>query len=332
MKAAASVLLLALAGCAALARDGDGAAAGRLGALDPSSVPPPAPARVELGRRLFFDAGLSRDGSLSCASCHRPELGLSDGRPTAVGLGGKALKRHTPSLYNLAWVGRYFWDGRAGSLEEQARMVLESPDEMGTTVDGVVEKLGRDASYVAGFEAAYPGSGLKGANVLDAIASFERSLVAAGAPFDRYVGGDASALAPGAVRGLKLFLGKANCVACHAGPAFTDGKFHNTGVSASDPGRIAVVRNIEFSMRPYPFFGHRGAFKTPGLRNVKLSPPYFHDGSAKTLEDVVRFYNQGGRHKDPEAHSPDVRPLGLQEGEIRDLLDFLDSLTSPTSR
>ena len=134
-----------------------------------------------------------------------------------------------------------------------------------------------------------------------------------------------------AVRGMALFVGKANCVACHLGPNFTDGKFHNTGVPGDDPGRLAVVRNIEFSMRPYPFFGHRGAFKTASLRNVELSPPYFHNGSEKTLEDVVRFYNRGGKANDVEAKSTDVRPLGLTDPEIQDLVEFLRALTSPVT-
>jgi cytochrome c peroxidase len=329
----AIAFVLLTAGCTLFDGEGESAARVRLGILDPAAASypggRPSPEEVALGRRLFFDPILSKDRTLSCATCHKPELGLSDGRPLGVGLGGKVLPRHTPSLYNLAFNTRFFWDGRAGSLEEQARLVIQSPDELGMTVESAVERLTADPTYVAAFAKAYPGSGLCGQNLLRALANFERTLVSCDAPFDRYLRGEASALPPEAVRGLALFLGKANCVACHNGPNFTDGKFHNTGVPGSDPGRLAVVRNIEFSMRPYPFFGNRGAFKTASLRNVRLSPPYFHNGSEKTLEDVVRFYNRGGKGTDVEAQSTDVRPLGLSEAEIKDLVAFLDSLTSP---
>ena len=199
------------------------------------------------------------------------------------------------------------------------------------TVDGLVERLRADASYVAAFAKAFPGSGLTGPNVLRALSDFQRTLISFNAPYDRYLQGDKSAMTPEAVRGMALFIGKANCVACHLGPNFTDGKFHNTGVTGSDPGRLAVVRNIEFSMRPYPFFGNRGAFKTASLRNVRLSPPYFHNGSEKTLEDVVRFYNRGGKGTDVEAQSTDVRPLGLTDTELQELVAFLDALTSPVA-
>jgi cytochrome c peroxidase len=313
--------------CTLVETDGRSVAARRLGTPEP--LAPDSPARVELGRRLFFDPALSRDRSLSCASCHRPELGLGDGRTLAVGLGGKTLRRHAPSLYNLAYGARFFWDGRAGSLEEQARLVLENPDEMGMPLDALVPRLRADVALVADFDAAYPGQGLAPATVTGALSAFERSLVAREAPFDRWLAGEEGAMSAASLRGLDLFLGKANCVACHAGPNFTDGKFHNTGVPSDDPGRLAVVRNIDFSMRPYPFFGNRGAFKTPSLRNAKLSPPYFHDGSEPTLEAVVRFYNRGGKGRDVEAKSPDVRPLGLSDADVKDLVEFLESLTSP---
>ena len=151
---------------------------------------------------------------------------------------------------------------------------------------------------------------------------------AAGSPFDRYLQGDVEALGESAERGRALFFGRANCSACHRGPNLTDGGFHNTGVSGDDPGRAALDRVGEFRVQPYPFFQANKAFKTPGLRNVVLSAPYFHDGSEPTLRDVVRFYDQGGKDPDSYGLSADIKPLGLTDGEIDDIVAFLESLTS----
>ena len=287
----------------------------------------PRPAEVALGRRLFFDTRLSANESVSCASCHQPGHGFADVRQFSIGASGKPAARHTPHLFNLAWAPLLFWDGRARSLEAQVLGPLSNPDEMGLPAPDAVRKLRNSAADVDEFARVYPGVGLTVRTMAKAIAAFERTLIAADSPFDRFESGDRDALGPAAVRGRDLFYGRARCGVCHAGPDFTDGKFHNTGVLGDDPGRSAFERVGEFRDRPYPFFQMQRAFKTPGLRNVGLTSPYFHDGSEPTLDAVVRFYNQGGKQRDG-AVSLDVRPLQLDEAAMSDLVAFLESLTS----
>lgn len=287
------------------------------------------PARVELGKTLFFDGRLSSNETMSCATCHKPELGFGDGQRLSIGVSGERLKRHSPHLFNLAWQKTFFWDGRATSLEEQALGPLSNPDELDMPIDQLVPKLAAVDAYRRAFDEAYPGSGLTAKNVAKAIASFVRSLVSGHAPFDRYQAGDQTALSSSAKRGMDLFYGPATCSTCHSGPHFSDGKFHNTGVPGDDRGRAAFDRVGEFQMRPYPFFQTQKAFKTPGLRNVALSAPYLHDGSEPTLEEVVRFYNKGGKEKKSYGLALDIRPLGLDEQQIADLVAFLEALTAP---
>jgi cytochrome c peroxidase len=282
---------------------------------------------AELGRQLFFDRRLSAGDTMSCASCHQPEHGFSDGERFSRGVTGRPMARHTPHLYNLAWSRTFFWDGRAASLEEQVLGPLNSADELGLPADRAVRKLAEIPEYAEGFARVYR-QGLTVHTLARAIAAFERTLVAADSPFDRFEAGDSTALSPAAQRGRALFFGAALCSRCHSGPDFTDGKFHNTGVEGTDPGRAAVERVGQFRDRPYPFFQMQRAFKTPGLRNVSLTAPYFHDGSEPTLDSVIRFYNQGGKAKDG-AVSLDVRPLRLGDEAIADLLAFLASLSSP---
>jgi cytochrome c peroxidase len=288
-----------------------------------------SPERVALGKSLFFEGRLSSSGTLSCASCHRPEMGFGDGQRYSRGVSGKPLARHTPHLFNLAWSKTLFWDGRATSLEEQLLGPLSSPDELNLPIDAAVERLKTVPGYVQAFARAYPGSGLTPRNLAHAIAAFVRTLIAGGAPFDRYLRGEQDALGDSARRGLALFYGRGACSSCHSGPHLTDGKFHNTGVPGEDRGRAALDRVGEFQTRPYPFFQTQKAFKTPGLRNVALSAPYMHDGSEPSLEAVVRFYNQGGKDKKSYGIALDIRPLNLDEREVGDLVAFLESLTSP---
>ena len=288
----------------------------------------PVPGEIALGRRLFFEPRLSANDRISCASCHKPEHGFADVERFSVGVSGKPAPRHTPHLFNLAWAPALFWDGRATSLEEQVLGPLGNSDEMALPAAEAVTKLRGFADYVAEFRRVYPRDGLTVRTMARAIATFERSLIAADSPFDRFEAGDSNALAADAIRGRELFYGRARCGTCHSGPDLTDGKFHNTAVPGTDPGRSAFERVGEFRDRPYPFFQMQRAFKTPGLRNVGLTAPYFHDGSEPTLEGVVRFYNQGGKQRDG-AVSPDVRPLQLSETSIGDLVAFLGSLTSP---
>jgi cytochrome c peroxidase len=289
----------------------------------------PSAAEVDLGRTLFFDPRLSSTNTIACATCHRPDRGFSDGQRYSIGVAGTPLKRHTPHLFNLAWGKTFFWDGRAASLEAQALAPLRAPDEMGLPGDAPAEKLRSIPDYVAAFERAYPKSGITMKNLARAIAAFERTLVSHDSAFDRYQAEDRSALDEGAVRGKALFFGRARCSTCHSGPNFTDGLFHNTGVLGADIGRAAFDRVGEFQMRPYPFFQMRRAFKTPGLRNVALTAPYQHDGSEATLEEVVRFYNLGGRDPQSYGRALDIRPLNLTESELGDLVSFLRALTSP---
>jgi cytochrome c peroxidase len=290
-----------------------------------------SPARIELGKTLFFDNRLSSTGTMSCATCHKPELGFADGQRYSTGVSGQRLKRHTPHLHNLAWQKTFFWDGRATSLEAQALGPLANPDELGMPIAELVPRLAAVEEYRRAFEAAYPGSGLTAKNVASAIASFVRSLVSGHAAFDRYQKGDAAALGESARRGMELFFGKALCSTCHSGAHFSDGKFHNTGVPGDDLGRAALDRVGEFQMRPYPFFQMQKAFKTPGLRNVALSAPYMHDGSEPTLLDVARFYNKGGKERASYGLALDIRPLDMNEAQLGDLVAFLESLTAPVA-
>jgi cytochrome c peroxidase len=284
---------------------------------------------VALGNSLFHDTRLSRDQSLACVSCHRPELGFGDGRKVSIGLDGKALRRHAPSLYNLGHNQVFFWDGRAATLQEQAQAVIENADEFGMSMPAVIDRLQQVAGYREAFAAAFPGRGIDAGSVLDAIAAFVASIVVDDTPFDRFQAGDRTAMTESQQRGHALFTGRGKCITCHKGPNFTDQDFHHTGVVTNDLGRIEVVRNTKFQMRPYPFFANHKAFKTPGLRNVALSAPYFHDGSAATLEDVVDFYDKGGLSRDANGRSPEVHPLHLSAEERTDLIAFLHALTQP---
>jgi cytochrome c peroxidase len=236
---------------------------------------------------------------------------------TGMGTMGNKLGRNTPHLYNLAWNTVFFWDGRATSLEEQALGPIEAPGEMNMPLEQLLPKLQQVPFYAKTFAEVYPGTGMTRDTLARAIAAFERTLISANSPFDRFMQGDTAAMSPAAMRGLQLFTGKANCAACHNGPNFTDESFHNIGVSGQDKGRAAIIQDPSLA----------GAFKTPGLRNVLLTAPYMHDGSVPTLEEVVRFYNAGGKH--PQGVSEEIKPLHLTEDEIFDLVAFLGTLTDP---
>jgi len=280
---------------------------------------PLTPEKVALGRRLFFDPILSRDYSLSCASCHDPRRAFTDGLPLAVGVEGRSGVRHAPALLNRAWGKSLFWDGRAASLEEQALQPLQNPNEFDMTLEEVITRLKSHSDYPTLFQSAFAHSPNKD-HLGRALASYVRTILAGNAPIDRYLDGDPEALTAEARQGLRLFRGKANCTACHLGPTFTDEDFHNTGVAwreeaFADPGRFAVTGKEE----------DRGAFKTPTLREVARTAPYMHDGSLATLEDVIEFYNRGGR---PNPHlDAELRPMNLTDQEKLALLAFLRSLT-----
>lgn len=275
---------------------------------------PHSAAEVELGKVLFFDNRLSVNQQQSCATCHNPDLGFGDGMAQGLGTMGGILGRNTPHIYNLAWNVTFFWDGRAGSLEEQALGPIEAAGEMNMPLDQLIPRLEAVEYYQKAFKSVY-GNGITKENIGKAIAAFERTLVSINSPFDQYLAGNQEAMRPEAVRGMKLFDGKANCTKCHDGPNFTDNSFHDIGVKGSDPGREKISGDAS----------QRRAFKTPGLRNVIFTAPYMHDGSEGSLEDVVRFYNRGGDRK--EGLSNLIEPLNLTEQEIADIVAFMGALT-----
>src|ERR1043166_121062 len=262
---------------------GTGVAFQPLGVPDPATIPypndePPSPAEITLGKALFFDKRLSVNNKTSCATCHDPNHGFSDGVPLGKGTMGNSLGRHTPHLYNLAWGTSFFWDGRAKSLEEQALGPIEAAGEMNMAFDKLADRLKAIPFYVQSFEKVYPKSKITKENIGKAIAAFERTIISNNSPFDRYMKGDKSAMTPAAVQGMQLFVGKAGCANCHDGPNFTDESFYNIGVGGKDKGRAAIAKDEALL----------GAFKTPGLRNVALTAPYMHDGSLKTLKEEDR--------------------------------------------
>jgi cytochrome c peroxidase len=319
----AAAAILAFASGLSSARPLDDLAAPKEKFRRPAAVPFPASnpfseQKRALGERLFHDKRLSADRSIACASCHHRGKGFADGRAQGRGLSGVALKRHTPTLWNLAWVGPAFWDGRARSLEEQVAGPIEAPDEMGQPVDSVVARLRADPSYAAAFAAVFPDDPrVTPENLARAIATFERTLVSPRTRFDRWIDGDGTALGRTEIEGFRLFVGKAQCSNCHSGWAFTDSAFHDIGLPGEDRGRGAVLR---LPAAEY-------AFKTPGLREIGRSAPYMHDGSLKSLAEVVRHYESGIVAR--PTLSPDLpRGLKLSPRERTTLVAFLGTLTS----
>jgi cytochrome c peroxidase len=281
----------------------------------------PTAAKVALGKQLYFDKRLSRDNTLSCASCHDPAKGFSDGMAVALGIGGRHGERNSPTILNVAYHSFQFWDGRAGTLEEQALGPILNEIEMGMPSGMALEaKLNAIPGYKRQFQSVF-GKPVTAEDVARAIAAFERTLLAAEAPYDRFRAGDKVALSDSAQRGMKLFFGKAHCAACHVGPNFTDNAFHNIGIGMQsqkpDNGRQAISKLL----------GDRGTFKTPSLRDVARTAPYMHNGSIKTLEEVVETYNKGGS-KNPQLDE-EIYPLKLSDREKQDLITFLvEGLTS----
>jgi cytochrome c peroxidase len=259
--------------------------------------------KIALGRKLFFDPRLSRDGTLACATCHDPERAFSDGRAVALGLNASEGARNTPALINRGYGRVFLWDGRAPSLERQVLQPIVSPRELGLDVAELERRTGMTTAAVTA-----------------ALASYVRTIRSGDSRFDRYAAGQRDALTPLERTGLEIFRGRGGCASCHAGPSFTDEQFHNTGVAwrdgrIADEGRFVVSRNVR----------DRGAFKTPTLREIARTAPYMHDGSLATLEAVIDFYSDGGRrnpHLDPE-----IRPRDFTAEEKRALAAFLRALT-----
>jgi len=326
-----------------------------------AAIPPDNPqtaGKIALGEKLFFDGRLSADGTVACASCHDPARAFTDGRRVSTGIKGRVGQRNAPTVLNALYNRTQFWDGRATTLEEQAAFPIVNPSEMGEpSVDAAVARIAQDREYRQAFQRVFGGPPA-GLDLLRAIASYERTQVSFDSPFDHFIAGDGNAIDASAKRGWALFNGRGRCTMCHAVTRgqpdvtlFTDHHFHNIGVAVIGADTLAMVRQADQAIRPGDmravdrtaiqsnlsslgrFLVTRqdadiGAFKTPGLRNLLMTAPYFHDGSHPTLWDVMDHYNKGGDHDDPFLDK-DMQPLALKEAEIDDLVAFLASLTSP---
>jgi len=324
-----------------------------LGPLPPVPVPrdnPMSPAKVELGRFLFFDPRLSGDASTSCASCHNPEAGWGDGSDVSRGYPGTQHWRNSQTVLNSAYYAKLFWAGEVTSLEGQAEAAATGNVAGNGDPIMMEERLRQIPEYVRRFKAVFGTDRPLIGDVWKAIAAFERTLVsrAEQVPFDRFAKGDAQALGEEAKRGLALFQGKAGCIQCHSGPLASDENYHNLGVPKNpafeeDPLRQITLRFQHYSRGvPEPLYRtadrdlglyyttkrdeDKGKFRTPTLREIKYTAPYMHNGAFFTLEEVVDFYDQGGG-QDP-GKSPLLRPLRLSAQEKKDLLAFLLSLSS----
>lgn len=303
--------------------------------------------KVSLGEALYFDKRLSADATVSCATCHDPASAFTDHSVTATGAGNRTGSRNAPTVLNAMFSTSLFWDGRARSLEDQAKQPLINPAEMGLKdYDAVVKRVAGIPEYVKQFRSVFR-SEVNIDVIAKAIAAYERTQTSGGAPFDRFMAGNVNAITPVQKRGWELFRGKAQCIKCHTftrnAPFFSDFDFHNTGVAVknfermiktvkatedADVNRLAHVEGIS-DLGRYLVTKQRkdvGAFKTPTLRDIELTAPYMHEGSQKTLLDVVRFYNRGGE-ANPYLDQR-ITPLHLTEDEMNSLVEFMRSLTS----
>jgi len=292
----------------------------------PASMPTPTdnpstPQKVALGRQLFFDPKLSGDNRISCASCHLPQRAFADGQPRAIGMGGKMLTRNTPTVIDAGFQSSLFWDGRVRTLEEQALAPIRSADEMNQDLADLEHELGNVTAYVRQFRTVF-GTNVTRDGVARALAAYQRTLRSGNSPFDRFLSGDKTALSDEARRGLELFRGEAGCVRCHHGPVLSDGKFYRLGVSFQDVGRQAVTGDRLDRYR----------FRTPSLRNVALTAPYMHDGSQRTLDDVIMFYFRGVPTSTPDGLPLDIKPLLSQSfSDMAAIVEFLRALTGQSS-
>jgi cytochrome c peroxidase len=251
--------------------------------------------KIDLGRRLFNDRRLSRDGTIACASCHDPARAFSVDRPVSTGVFGRTGRRNAPALVNRGYGRLFFWDGRSRSLEEQVLLPIQDPNEMDLTLAEAAARTGADAKVVS-----------------QALASYVRSILSGDSPYDQFVNGDRTALSADAQAGMQIFRGRGNCTACHVGPNFSDETLHNTGIAWQNGGLVDVGAG-------------RGDFKTPTLRDVARTGPYMHDGSLTSLEAIVDYYDRGG-NANPWL-DPELRPLRLTPDDKRVLVAFLRSLS-----
>jgi cytochrome c peroxidase len=293
----------------------------------PKNVPfPPenpfSPEKAELGRMLFFDSLLSRSGTISCATCHHPRLAWGDGLPRAVGEARSPLPFRSPTVLGAAWLQGFGWDGKFPTLESVAFTPLSAAANMGRNEQELLRDISRNDAYRTAFEKEFPGEGVSRSSVERALATFERTIVPAVAPFDRWIAGDERAISEQAKRGFDLFTGRAECAECHAGWRFTDDSFHDIGTGGdNDLGRGRLFPNST---------GLRHAFKVPTLRDVARRAPYMHDGSLATLESVIALYDRGGVAR--PSRDQHIHPLNLEAGERDDLVAFLQTLTGTEAR
>jgi cytochrome c peroxidase len=321
----------------------------------------PTPEKIALGQKLFFDGRLSADGTVACSTCHDPDHAFTDGRPTSIGIEGRTGQRNAPTVLNALYNKTQFWDGRAKTLEDQAALPIVNPVEMGQpSLDVAVAKIASIAEYGEVFQQVF-GRPPNGADLVRAIASYERTLLSFDSPFDHFIAGDKSAIDDAAKRGWQLFNTRGRCNKCHAltekkrdTTTFMDNDFHNIGIGIIRHNVVALAQQaeklidsgdaiavdraaIQTDMSALGRFlitkkePDTAAFKTPDLRNVLVTGPYFHDGSLETLWDVVDHYNKGDGLKNPYLDT-DIQPLALTEREIDDLVAFMASLTSPQYR
>jgi cytochrome c peroxidase len=280
---------------------------------------PITPAKFELGRQLFEDPRLSGDESLSCESCHLPEMGYAEAVPFSAGAEDAPMPRHTPTLLNSGYYRYINWDGKFANTVQLVLAVMANPRNMNMQDESVLAaRLESVPEYRSLFREVFGGPPTK-QRVAQAIDAYVRKLTTPNSPFDRYVAGDMRALNDAQKRGLMLFVGKAECAMCHRGPNFADDQFHALGVRGNDPGRFAIT-GVE---------ADRNAFKTPTLRNVELTAPYMHDGSLATLRQVIDFYDAGGGD---QPKSVLLRKLHLTMREKSDLIAFLESLTGKVEK
>jgi cytochrome c peroxidase len=283
---------------------------------------PYSAAKWELGRALYYDPRLSADGSLSCATCHNPAMAFTDNLPVSTGIRGQKGGRSAPTVINRAFSLAQFWDGRAGTLEEQALGPMANPIEMGHTHPAIVETLSAIPGYRTLFKNAFGADAITIERAGKAIATFERTVLSGNSAYDRYKAGNRKALTPVQIRGFRIFTDKAKCDQCHEGVNFTTNEYHNLGVGLekasleklADEGRFVVTHKAE----------DWGAFKTPTLRDVARTAPYMHDGSLKTLDEVIEFYDKGGiANKNLDEK---LKPLHLTADDKHALVEFMKAL------
>jgi len=322
---------------------------------------PQTPEKISLGEKLFFEGRLSQDGTVACSTCHDPAKAFTDGRPLATGIKGRVGQRNSPTILNALYNKFQFWDGRAATLEDQAMLPIQNPFEMGQpSLEAAVDAVARAPEYRQAFQKVF-GRAPNGPDLARAIASYERTQFAFGSPFDHFMAGDKNAISDSAKRGWELFNSKARCNLCHAvsdtkrDPTFfMDQDVHNIGVGIIRHDVVALACQAEAKLNSGDTIAvdqaaitsnlsvlgrflvtkkqaDIAAFKTPSLRNVLITSPYFHDGSQRTLWDVMDHYNKGDGVKNPWLDQ-DIQPLGLSETEIDDVVAFMASLTSPQYR